>query len=403
MEGGDRLIERPVVRLRPQARRRQAGVPWHYQDEIVLDRRTRAIPAGAVVTLEDAERRPIGTAAFNAASKITVRLLDADPAAEIDAAWFAARLGRALALREALFDAPFYRLVHAEADGLPGVVIDRFGDAAVVQPNAAWADARLVALVAALQAVTGVATVVKNAGGRARALEGLDDASVVVTGTLDGPVAVPMNGATYFADLAEGQKTGLFYDQRPNHAFAARLARGRSVLDVFAHVGGFGLAALAGGAESVLAVDGSAAALELAGRGADAGGVSGRFTPQRGDAFDAMARLSAEGRRFGVVVCDPPAFAPNKAALEAGLRAYERVARLGAALVEPDGFLVLCSCSHAADLARFREASLRGVGKVGRTAQIVHVGGAGPDHPVHPALAETAYLKALFLRLGPEA
>jgi 23S rRNA (cytosine1962-C5)-methyltransferase len=399
----DETKARPVVRLRPQARRRAgpAGVPWHYQDEIVLDRRTRAIPAGAVVTLEDADRRPLGTAAFNAASKITVRLLDADPAAEIDEGWFAARLARALDLRETLFDAPFYRLVHAEADGFPGVVIDRFGDAAVVQPNAAWADARLDALVAALRATTGVGTVVKNAGGRARSLEGLDDVSTVVAGALDGPVAVPMNGATYFADLAEGQKTGIFYDQRPNHAFAARLARGRSVLDVFAHVGGFGLAALAAGAEAVLAVDGSAAGLELAARGAGVGGAAGRFVAEKAEAFDAMGRLAEEGRRFGVVVCDPPAFAPNKAALDAGLRAYERVARMGAALVEPDGFLVLCSCSHAADLARFREASLRGVARAGRSAQILHVGGAGPDHPVHPALAETAYLKALFLRLGP--
>ncbi len=394
--------ERRIVRLRPTARRRvgAAAMPWHYQDEIVLDRRTRAIPAGAVVTLEDAERRPLGTAAFNAASKITVRMLDDDPGAEIGEDWFAARLARALALREALFDAPFYRLVHAEADGLPGVIVDRFGDAAVVQPNAAWAEARLDALVAALRAVTGVATVVKNAGGRARALEGLDDASGIVAGGLDGPVAVAMNGATYFADLAGGQKTGLFYDQRPNHAFAARLARGRSVLDVFAHVGGFGLAALAAGAGSALAVDGSAAALELARRGAEAGGVAGRFAAMKADAFDAMAALAAEGRRFEVVICDPPAFAPNKAALDAGLRAYERVARMGAALVAADGFLVVCSCSHAADLARFREASLRGVGKAGRSAQIVHVGGAGPDHPVHPALAETAYLKALFLRLG---
>ena len=402
MESVDRLIERPVVRLRPTARRRvgAAGMPWHYQDEIVLDRRTRAIPAGAVVTLEDAERRPLGTAAFNGASKITVRMLDDAPGVEIDEAWFAGRLRRALALRAALYDGPFYRLVHAEADGLPGVVVDRFGAAAVVQPNAAWADARLDALVAALRAVTGVETVVKNAGGRARGLEGLDDASVVVAGALDGPVAVPMNGATYFADLAEGQKTGIFYDQRPNHGFAARLARGRTVLDVFAHVGGFGLAALAGGAEAALAVDGSAAALDLAARGAEAGGVAGRFETRKADAFEAMGGLAGEGRRFGLVVCDPPAFAPNKGALEAGLRAYERVARMGAALVEDDGFLVLCSCSHAADLTRFREASLRGVGKAGRSAQILHVGGAGPDHPVHPALAETAYLKALFLRLG---
>jgi 23S rRNA (cytosine1962-C5)-methyltransferase len=395
----DSLIERPVVRLRPQARRRHRG-PWAYADEVVLDRRTRAIPAGAVVMLEDADRQPIGTAAFNGGSKIAVRLLDGDPAAEIDEAWFALRIARALLLRRVLFDEPFYRLVHAEADGLPGVVIDRFGDAAVVQPNAAWADVRLEALVAALQDVTGVGTVVKNAGGRARGLEGLNDVSVVLVGALDGPVAVPMNRAIYFADLAGGQKTGIFYDQRPNHAFAARLAQGRSVLDVFAHVGGFGLAALAAGAQSVLAVDGSAAALALAERGAQAGGVAARFEARRLDAFEAMGALGDEGRQFGVVVCDPPAFAPNKGALEAGLRAYERVARMGAGLVEDDGFLVLCSCSHAADLARFRDASLRGVARAGRTAQILHVGGAGPDHPVHADLAETSYLKALFLRLG---
>ena len=389
---------RAVVRLRPDRRRRGLG-PWAYADEVVLDRRTRALAPGSVVTVEDSERRPLATAGFNPASKIALRWLDADPGAEIDRGWFERRLRRALALRETLFDAPFYRLIHAEADGLPGVVIDRFGAAAVMQPNAAWAEARLDDLAAALATVAGVGTVLKNAGGRARALEGLDDAPALLAGALDGPIAVPMNGATYFADLAGGQKTGLFYDQRPNHAFAARLGRGRSVLDVFAHVGGFGLAALAAGATSALAVDGSAPALALAERGAAAGAVADRFETLKADAFDAMASLAAGGRRFGLVVCDPPAFAPAKAALDAGLRAYERVARLGAGLTEPDGFLILCSCSHAADLARFREASLRGIQKAGRRAQILHVGGAGPDHPVHAGLAETSYLKALFLRL----
>jgi 23S rRNA (cytosine1962-C5)-methyltransferase len=387
---------RPTVDPRPF---RWGAAPWAYADQLVLDRRTRAIPAGAVVELQDGERRPLGAAAFNPGSKIAARLLDPDPAAAIDRAWFAARLRRALALRETLYDAPFYRLVHAEADGLPGVVIDRFGTAAAVQPNAAWAEARLDALTEALVETAGVATVVKNASGRARALEGLPEETAVIAGALDGPVPVPMNGATYLADLLGGQKTGLFYDQRPNHAFAARLARGRSVLDVFAHVGGFALAALAARAENALAIDGSAPALALAEAGARASGLAERFEARRADAFDAMAALAAEGARFGLVVCDPPAFAPNKAALEAGLRAYERTARLAAALVAPDGFLALCSCSHAADLARFREASLRGIGRAGRRAQILHTGFAGPDHPTHPHLAESAYLKALFLRL----
>ncbi len=396
------MSDRPVVRLLPKtaAQPIRFGAPWVYSDQIVLDRRTRAIPAGTIVELRDAEQRPLGAAGFNAGSKIALRLLDRDPAAEIDRGWFEARLARALSLREALFDTPFYRLVHAEADDLPGVVIDRFGDAAVIQPNAAWAETHLAALAEALVAVTGVSTVVKNAAGRARGLEGLPEESAVLVGAVTAPVPVPMNGATYFADLVGGQKTGLFYDQRPNHAFAARLAGGRAMLDVFAHVGGFALAGLAAGASSALAVDGSAPALALAEAGAEASGVAGRFTARKGDAFDTMTALAGEGARFGLVVCDPPAFAPNKPALEAGLRAYERVARLGAALVEPDGFLVLCSCSHAADLARFREASLRGVGKAGRSARLIATGAAGPDHPTHPYLAESAYLKALFLRLG---
>lgn len=333
-------------------------------------------------------------------SKIALRVLDSEPDALIDEAWFATRFRRALALREALFDAPFYRLVHAEGDGLPGVIVDRFDTLAVVQPNAAWAEVALAPLVSALRAVTGVETVVKNASGRTRTLEGLDNEGAVFGPEPDGPIPVPMNGATYLADVLHGQKTGVFFDQRPNHAFAARLARGRSLLDVFSHVGGFALAGLAAGATHALAVDGSAAALALAEAGARASGSELRLATRRGDAFETMTELALEGKPFGVVVCDPPAFVPNKAALDAGLRAYEKVARLGAALVEPDGFLVLCSCSHAADLPRFREASLRGVARAGRRAQVLHVGGAGPDHPMHPDLAETAYLKALFLRLA---
>jgi 23S rRNA (cytosine1962-C5)-methyltransferase len=173
------------------------------------------------------------------------------------------------------------------------------------------------------------------------------------------------------------------------------------VLDVFAPVGGCALAALAGGAASAIAIDGSAAALDLARRGAELGGVADRFETRKSDAFAALEALAAETARFDLVICDPPAFAPSKPALDAGLRAYERLARLASGLVEPGGFLVLCSCSHAADLARFREACLRGIGRAGRAAQILHTGEAGPDHPVHPALAESAYLKALFFRLAP--
>ncbi|MBJ2152592.1 RSP_2647 family RNA methyltransferase [Paracoccus sp. IB05] len=392
----------PTVRLRPKAEARaiRHGYPWVYADELVMDRRTSALAPGALAVLEDAERRPLGLVTVNSASKIVARMLDRDPEAAIDEAWFKARLTRALAARARLYPEPFYRLVHAEADGLPGVVIDRFGDVAVVQPNAAWAEAHLSALVAALAAVTGVTTVIKNGSGRARGLEGLSEEIVTVLGVTPGaPLAVPMNGATYLADLTGGQKTGLFFDQRENHAFTARLARGARVLDMFSHVGGFALAALAGGAESALAVDGSAAALALAEGGAKASGVAERFSTRQGDAFQVLEALAAEGAQFDLVICDPPAFAPAKPALEAGLRAYERVAKLAAALVAPGGYLVLCSCSHAADLSSFRNASARGIGRGGRRGQLIYTGFAGPDHPVLPQLAETGYLKALAFRL----
>ena len=392
----------PSLRLKPKANARaiRHGAPWVYDNELVLDRRARAMAPGTIAVLEDGERQPLALVAVNPQSKITARVLERDLSARIDQAWFEQRIQKALDLRARLYPQPYYRLIHAEADGLPGVVIDRFGDTCVVQPNAAWADVLLAPLVQALLAVTGVRTVLKNATGRARALEGLDEQSQVLCGQApSAPLPVPMNGATYMADVMGGQKTGLFFDQRPNHAFAASLAQGARVLDVFSHVGGFGLAALANGAQSALAVDGSAPALALACQGAEASGVAGRFATRQGDAFDTLAALADEGALFDLVICDPPAFAPSKQALEAGLRAYERIARLAAPLVAEGGYLGLCSCSHAADLAKFRSASSRGIGRAGRTGQIIYTGFAGPDHPLMPQLAESGYLKALFYRL----
>ena len=397
----DSLSARPVLRLRPKSNPRaiRHGFPWVYDNELVTDRRTKALAPGTIARLEDDERRPLGTVAVTPGSRIFARMLDRDPEAVIDRAWLAARIEAALAHRARLYDAPYYRLIHAEADGLPGVIVDRFGDTCVLQPNAAWAEALSEDLAAVLTQVVGVANVVKNASGRARGLEGLDDASGMLVGTNPGRVEVPMNGARYIADLDGGQKTGLFYDQRPNHAFAAGLAKGARVLDVFSHVGGFALAALAGGAESALAVDASAPALDLARAGADASGLAARFDTRQGDAFAVLDALAAEGARFDLVICDPPAFAPSKPALEAGLRAYEKLARLAAPLVAEGGYLGLCSCSHAADLAKFRTSCTRGIGRAGRRSQLIYTGFAGPDHPQHPQLAESGYLKALFYRL----
>ena len=392
---------RPTIRLKPKTdpRRIRRGFPWVYDNELVTDRRTKALLPGTIATLEDGDRQPLATVTINPNSKIIGRILSRNPAEAINTEWIKRKLQSALILRQSLYDTPFYRLVHAEADGLPGVIIDRFGEAVVIQPNAAWAENMFEQIAKAIGNITGATTIIKNAGGRARSLEGLEEDSQIVTGALSGPVEVPMNGATYLADLVGGQKTGLFYDQRPNHAFVSRLAKDTDVLDVFSHVGGFGLAALAAGAKSAICVDGSKAALELAEQGAKATGVAERFEARQGDAFDMLAEFDANGQMFGTVVCDPPAFAPSKSALSAGLRAYEKVAKLSAPLVETGGTLTLCSCSHAADLSQFRKACLSGIGRAGRQAQILRTGFAGPDHPQHSALSESGYLKAITFRM----
>ena len=395
------MIDIPTLRFRPNKSpaRVMFGFPWIYSDDVILDRRTKKIAPGTFVKIQTNDKQDIGLIAFNGESKITGRIMDLDVNATIDTNWIVKKLESALVLRKTLYDAPFYRLIHAEADGLPGVIIDRFGDAFVVQPNAAWADRMMPEITSALEQLFSPKIILKNASGRARSLEGLNDENIFIKGSSDAPLEVKMNDAIYMADISGGQKTGLFFDQRENHAFTAKLANGGSIIDVFSHVGGFSLAALSAGATSATAVDSSQPALDLAIKGADASGFSKSFSTHKGDAFEVMAQLFEEGERYQVVVCDPPAFAPSKPALERGLRAYEKAAKMASKLVKPGGYLVLCSCSHAADMQKFRKASLVGMGKAGRKGQIIHSGSAGIDHPVHPHLAESSYLKSIFLRL----
>ena len=395
------MTDIPRIRLKPKIDPRPLkwGFPWVYANELVTDRRTKAIAPGAIALLEDTDRNPIATVTVNPASRIMARVLDV-PDTAIDADWLRGRIASALALRETLYDAPFYRLVHAEGDRLPGLIIDRFGDTLVIQPNAAYTEVMFDDLAQVCADVTGATTIVKNASGRSRSLEGLDEESSVWSGAVDGVLPVQMNNATYMADLIGGQKTGLFFDQRPNHAFAQRLSKGARVLDVFSHVGGFGLAALAAGADHAVAIDGSQPALDLAVQGAEAMGCADRFETRKGDAFEMMETARDAGEKYDLVICDPPAFAPNKPALEKGLRAYERVARIAAELVAPGGYLGLCSCSHAADVQKFGNACQRGIGRAGRRAQHIYTGYAGPDHPQLPQLSESGYLKALFYRLA---
>jgi 23S rRNA (cytosine1962-C5)-methyltransferase len=391
---------RPQVRLQPGGQRRaEGGHPWIYSNEIAMDAAAKALTPGTLVTLRRADERPFGVAMFNPHTLIAARLLDRDAGREIGRRFFARRLERASRLRELLYDKPCYRLVHAEADGLPGLVIDRFGAVLVVQTNTAGMDRLLPVVIDALRGLLSPEAIVLRNDSAARTLEGLPLETHVAHGRVDGPVPLEEDGATFLADVLAGQKTGWFYDQRDNREFLARLARDARVLDLYCHSGGFAIAAARRGAAAVLGIDSSASALALAAEAARRNGVAERSAFRRGDVFAEAAALGAQGERFDIVIADPPAFARTKRDVPAALRGYRKLTRLAAQLTAPTGFLFVASCSHNVEAGEFAEAVRRGLADAGRGARILKTAGAGPDHPVHPALPESAYLKALTLAL----
>jgi 23S rRNA (cytosine1962-C5)-methyltransferase len=389
---------RPTVALQKDRQRRlRGGHPWAYSNEVHMEQHVKALPPGTVVRLTDAGGVQLGTAAFNPHTLIAVRMLSDDPGAEIGRAFLEDRLRAALALRERLYDRPFYRLVHAEADRLPGLVIDRCGDVAVVQPNAAWIDRLEADLLDAVEAVLSPRAVVLRGDSTARGMEGLPARTEVVRGTLDGPVRIEENGAVFVADPREGQKTGWFFDQRDNRAAVAAFARGARVLDAYCYAGGFGVLAAARGAESVTLVDRSQGALDLARAAAEANGVADRCVFAKSDVFDDLERRVAAGERYDVVVSDPPAFVKSRKDLASGVRGYRKLARLSAQLTARGGIMFVASCSHNVDLPTFAEQVARGLHDAGRHGRVLRTSGAGADHPVHPHLPESAYLKGQLI------
>jgi 23S rRNA (cytosine1962-C5)-methyltransferase len=391
---------RPSVRLAAGRQRRVAdGHPWVYSNEIAMDAEAKALPPGALVTLRTERGEALGVATFNSHPLVSARLLDARATRRVDKAFLAARLARAKAVREAMFDAPYYRLVHAEADGFPGLVIDRFGETLVCQVNTAGMQRLEAELIAAIDEVLAPAAIVLRNDSTARTVEGLPQEVRVVKGEVGREVELVENGVMFVADPLGGQKTGWFFDQRENRAFMARLAAGRRVLDVYAFLGGFGLAALQAQASEAVLLDRSEAALDLARRAAERNGLSGRLRIEKGEAFQRMQAMAEAGERFGVVVADPPAFAKSKKDLPVAVRGYRKMTRLAAALVEPGGFLFVASCSHNVPLDEFSEAARRGLQDAGRIGRVLRTAGAAPDHPIHPALPESSYLKALVFAL----
>jgi 23S rRNA (cytosine1962-C5)-methyltransferase len=389
-----------VVLLRVPHRRLEAGHPWIYSNEIAMDDAARARAPGALVTLRRAEGLACGVAMFNPHNLIAARLLDRDPGRVIDKRFFARRLERALRLRKQLYDQPFYRLAHAEADGLPGLVVDRFDDVLVVQSNAAGMARAEPLVLESLAALLKPRAMVLRNDSPAREQESLPAEIRVAAGQLDHRPLLRENGAIFPFDPLAGQKTGWFFDQRENRAFVAALARrGARVLDLYCYTGGFAVQAACAGADRVVGIDRSEPALALAREAAVLNAVDGSCVFHRGEVFAEAERLAAEEERFDIVIADPPAFAKSRKDVPAALRGYRKLARLAAGVTARGGFLFVASCSYNIAEVEFADAVRRGLADAGRSGRIIRTAGAGPDHPVHPALPETAYLKSTTLSL----
>jgi 23S rRNA (cytosine1962-C5)-methyltransferase len=390
----------PVIQMLPEHHRRlRAGHPWAYSNELAMSAAAKALEPGSLVRLQAANGQPLGVATFNARTLIAARLLTRESDVAIDADFLAARLRAALELRERLFARPFYRLVHAEADRLPGLVIDRYGDVLVAQLNTAGMQRLEAPLVAGLQAVLRPRAILLRNDSPARTLEGLESEVRLAHGELDDAILMEENGTRFPVDLMAGQKTGWFFDQRDNRAAVAALAEGGEMLDLFTYAGGFAIQAARAGARSVTMLDRSKPALARAMEAARLNEVAEICQTLAEDALTAAERMAAEGKRFDLVVADPPAFVKSKKDLGVGLRAYRKLARDAAQLVRPGGFLFLASCSHNVEPTVFAEEISHGLASARRSGRILRQAGAAADHPVHPFLPESAYLKALLLQL----
>jgi 23S rRNA (cytosine1962-C5)-methyltransferase len=390
------MSRKTIIVPKGQRARAREGSPWIFSNEIRMDPAAKALSPGTLVNVRGEDGRAFGTGYFNPKSLIAVRLLAADCDVAVDAAFFGERLKRALALRTAIYDRPFYRLFHAEGDGVPGLVIDRFDDHLTVQIGTAGIEKQIESIMAALEEVLKPKTIILRNDAPSRALEGLE-AYVKMRKGEAKRIAVEENGARYIADLSEGQKTGWYYDQRDNRAFIAPFAKGKSVLDAYSYTGGFGILAAKAGAKDVVCLDSSAPALAIAEESARLNDV--RIKPVKADVFEELERLKAASESFDIVLADPPPFVKSKKDLEPGAKAYRKLARLAAEVTAPGGVMMIASCSHNIPPERFAAECAQGLVRAGRRAAMIRQAGAGPDHPVHPLLLESAYLKALVYAL----
>jgi 23S rRNA (cytosine1962-C5)-methyltransferase len=388
----------PALRLkRNEDRRLHAGHLWVFSNEV--DTQQTPLPkfkAGELTRVLAHNDKALGLAYVNPQSLISARMLGTWKIP--DTAWFAERIRAALALRERLYPEPYYRAVYGESDGLPGLVVDRYGTQCVVQIGTAGMELLKPCIQAAvLQVLDCDALLFKN-DSSARELEGLPSYVETAVGEFGALGQVKEDGLLFDAPLAEGQKTGWFFDQAANRrALPKYVRKGAHVLDVFSYVGAWGVRAASAGAAEVICVDSSAAALELAAKNGSRNRA--RLSTRRGDAFDVLEGLAKEKARFDVVIVDPPAFAKRRKDLPKALAAYKRLNQLAMQVICADGILVSCSCSHHVSAEDLQDAIGKAARAAGRHLQILELGGQAPDHPVHPAIPETRYLKAYFCRV----
>lgn len=389
------------LRLKKNADRRlKAGHLWLYSNEIDIEATPlKGIEPGAQAVIEAANGKAMGVAYVNPHSLICARVVSRDANVRLDRSLLVHRFNQALALRKQLFEKPFYRLVHGEGDLLPGLIVDRFDDVLVVQLNTLGMELLAEEVIAALDKVLSPRAIVFKNDSSGRRQERLESQVEIVHGDLPEQVVLEENGVRFVAPVLDGQKTGWFFDHRANRAWLNGLVAGKRVLDVFSYIGGWGVQAAAHGASEVLCVDSSSAALERVVENATLNGLAEKVAVGEGDAFEALAALKADGEQFDVVILDPPAFIRKRKDIPNGERAYSRLNREAMRLLGRDGLLLSASCSMHLAPERLVECVRGAVRHQDRHGQVIYQGGQGPDHPVHPAIPETSYLKALGVRV----
>jgi len=393
---------KPLRLKKHEDRRLHTGHTWVFSNEV--DTRITPLDAfepGEACVIEEASGRAIGSGYVNPATLISARLVSRDPAMLLDQSLITHRLNVALSLRERLFDKPFYRLVFGDSDGLPGLVVDRFADVLVVQITTAGMERLKAEVIAALDKVVKPGTILLRNDSSMRAMENLPSYIETAHGEVPEWLTLEENGLRFDTPLARGQKTGWFYDHRMNRARLAHYVKGKRVLDVFSYLGAWGVQAAAAGAESVLCVDSSVLALEGVTRNAQLNQVEARVRTRQADAFDLLKELRAARERYDVVILDPPALIKRRKDIKEGTLAYQRLNQMAMQVLAKDGILVSCSCSYHLERNTLRELLLKNSRHLDRFIQIVEEGHQGPDHPMHPAIPETAYLKAFFTRVLP--